>query len=139
MEHTKDGKPIIRIGNPNKKAQELDASSKVVKREFKSFLKRSEAPAKFVSLPEKLPEINSSPPKVVERDFSGCETLHVKRAVLSEESWTTKACAANDGLLKESQPSFFSAPILSSLRMAFTRLIKTNLQGSELRTQQFGL
>ena len=109
MEHTKDGKPIIRIGNPNKKAQELDASSKVVKREFKSFLKRSEAPAKFVSLLEKLPEINSSPPKVVERDFSGCETLHVKRAVLSEESWTTKACAANDGLLKESQPSFFGS------------------------------
>ena len=109
MDYTADGKPIIRIGNPNNKAQKIDSSSKVVKREFKNFLKRSEAPAKFVSLPEKLPEINSSPPKVVERDFSGCETLHVKRAVLSEESWTTKACAANDGLLKESPPSFFGS------------------------------
>lgn len=78
MDYTADGKPIIRIGNPNNKAQELDASSKVVKREFKSFLKRSEAPAKFIALPEKLLEINPSPPKIVERDFAGCGMLHVK-------------------------------------------------------------
>lgn len=106
MEHTKDGKPIIRIGNPNKKAQELDASSKVVKREFKSFLKRSEAPAKFIALSEKLPEINPSPPKIVERDFAGCGMLHVKRAVLSEGSWTTKACTTDGKAFKESSSSF---------------------------------
>lgn len=106
MNYTEDGKPIIRIGNLNKKAQEPDASSKVVKREFKSFLKRSEAPAKFIALPEKLPEINPSPPKIVERDFSGCEMLHVKRAVLSEGSWTIKACTTDGEAFKESSSSF---------------------------------
>ncbi len=106
MDYTADGKPIIRIGNPNNKAQKIDSSSKVVKREFKNFLKRSEAPAKFVSLPEKLPEINPSPPKIVERDFAGCGMLHVKRAVLSEGSWTTKACTTDGKAFKESSSSF---------------------------------
>lgn len=106
MDYTDDGKPIIKIGNPNKKAQESDASSKGVKRDFKSFLKRSEAPAKFLSLPEELPEINTSPLKVIECDFSGCETLHVKRVVLSEKSWTTKACTTDDKALTKNSSSF---------------------------------
>ena len=109
MTYDKDGKIIITIGSNSKQPQASKTPLKVVNREFKNFLKQSETPSQFLDLPEQLPEMKLSPPKVVERDFSGCGTLHVKRAVLSEESWTTKVCAASGGVLKKSQSSFFGS------------------------------
>lgn len=102
MDYTEDGKPIIKIGG--NQLQTSKAPLKVVNRDFKSFLKPATSQSKFVELPESLPEVKSSPPKVVERDFYGCGRIPVQQAVYREGNWTHEKRVADTQTLKEKLP-----------------------------------
>lgn len=104
MEFTEDGKPIIIIGG--KQPQASKTPLKVVNRNFKSFLKRSELPAKFVFLPEKLPELQFSPLEVIEQDFSNCGRLTIRQAVFHEGCWSSKSGSMKGVVPNESKSSF---------------------------------
>ena len=89
MEFTKDGKLIITIGG--KQPQASKTPLKVADRDFKSFLKRSETPAQFLDLPDKLTELKFSPLEIVKRNFANCGKMPVKGAVFSEGRWTAES------------------------------------------------
>lgn len=103
MESMKDAKNIV-IGG--KQPHTSEAPLQVIKRDFKSFLKHAKSPAKFVELPENLPEVKSSPPKVVERDFSNGGRIPVQQAIYLEGNWMSKNYTPEEDVLKKSSQSF---------------------------------